>query len=148
MLRHHVPNDMIEVEITESTAVEDMTHTIQQMDALTHAGIALAMDDFGTGYSSLNAFKRFPIKKLKIDKSFIDDMLENQDDAAIVETIISLSQTLKMMNIAEGVETQEQLDCLKQKGCEAIQGYLFSRPLPADDFMAFYTQHQKQLVTH
>jgi EAL domain-containing protein (putative c-di-GMP-specific phosphodiesterase class I) len=148
MLRHHVPNDMIEVEITESTAVEDMTHTIQQMDALTHAGIALAMDDFGTGYSSLNALKRFPIKKLKIDKSFIDDMLENQDDAAIVETIISLSQTLKMMNIAEGVETQEQLDCLKQKGCEAIQGYLFSRPLPADDFMAFYTQHQKQLVTH
>jgi EAL domain-containing protein (putative c-di-GMP-specific phosphodiesterase class I) len=115
---------------------------------LTHAGIALAMDDFGTGYSSLNALKRFPIKKLKIDKSFIDDMLENQDDAAIVETIISLSQTLKMMNIAEGVETQEQLDCLKQKGCEAIQGYLFSRPLPADDFMAFYTQHQKQLVTH
>jgi len=135
-------NQSIELEITESTAVEDVNHTIKQMERLTDTGIRFSLDDFGTGFSSLSSLKKFPISKLKVDKSFIDEMLSNKDNDAIVEAILSLAEILDVSTIAEGVETQEQLESLKQKGCDAIQGYLFSRPLPADKLLALMLKEQ------
>ena len=130
----------IEIEITESTAMDDVEHTLTQMQRLASAGIQLSMDDFGTGYSSLTSLKKFPIKKLKIDKSFIDDMLIDEDDLAIVDAIITLAQTLKLVTVAEGVESESQLDELKARGCLAIQGYVYSKPLPADEFISLVTK--------
>jgi EAL domain-containing protein (putative c-di-GMP-specific phosphodiesterase class I) len=131
----------IELEITESTAMQDLNYTIKQMNKLSAAGIQLSMDDFGTGFSSLSSLKKFPITKLKIDKSFIDEMLDDTDDEAIVDTIITLSQTLGLTTIAEGVEEQLQLEALKRKGCQSIQGYLFSKPLPANEVLELVQNH-------
>jgi diguanylate cyclase (GGDEF)-like protein len=131
----------IELEITESTAVEDVNHTIKQMKTMALAGIRLSLDDFGTGFSSLNSLKRFPINKLKVDKSFVDEMLTDKDDEAIVDAILKLADILEMTTLAEGVETQAQLNALQKKGCNAIQGYLFSRPLPPEDFLVFLTDY-------
>lgn len=133
----------IELEITESIAMDDLNHTIKQMQRLADAGIQLSLDDFGTGFSSLNSLKKFPIHKLKIDKSFIDDMLSDKDDEAIVDAIITLAQTLGLITIAEGVETQAQFETLRNKGCEAIQGYLFSRPIKAKELFQLVTKHRQ-----
>ena len=97
-------------------------------------GITIAIDDFGTGYSSLTYLKRFPINTLKIDKSFVQDCLINQDDAAIVSTITSIAHNLKMHITAEGVEQQAQLNFLRNLGCHNFQGFLFSKPVPYTDF--------------
>jgi EAL domain-containing protein (putative c-di-GMP-specific phosphodiesterase class I) len=138
-----LPHQSIELEITESIAIEDINHTIKQMERLTTTGIEFSLDDFGTGFSSLTSLKKLPISKLKVDKSFIDEMLTNKDDDAIVEAVLSLAKILNVSTIAEGVETQQQLNSLKQKGCDAIQGYLFSRPLPPDEF-ANLVRHEQQ----
>jgi diguanylate cyclase (GGDEF)-like protein/PAS domain S-box-containing protein len=130
----------IEIEITESTAMEDMEHTRLQMQKLAKAGIGLSMDDFGTGFSSLNSLKKFPFKKLKIDKSFIDDLLKDEDDLAIVDAIITLAQKLSLTTIAEGVETAAQRELLAERGCDAIQGYLFSKPVSPDTVLALVEQ--------
>ena len=95
------------------------------------------MDDFGTGYSSLSYLKRFPIDTIKIDRSFVADIDTSKDDAEIIHTIINMGQTLNRRIIAEGVETQEQLDILKQYNCDEIQGYFFSKPLTQEDFTHF-----------
>jgi EAL domain-containing protein (putative c-di-GMP-specific phosphodiesterase class I) len=95
-------------------------------------GILISIDDFGTGYSSLSQLKHFPFDKLKIDKSFVDELTHNLDDAAIVSIIIAIARSFKLRVIAEGVETQEQLQHLRTSGCDEIQGYFFSRPVPAD----------------
>ncbi|MHB8172524.1 MAG: EAL domain-containing protein [Thermincolia bacterium] len=124
----------LELEITESVAMQDVDLTIKVLNELREMGIHIAIDDFGTGYSSLNYLKRFPIQTLKIDKSFVQDIHTNPDDAAIVSTIIVLAHNLKLKVIAEGVETVEQLYFLKQRQCFEMQGYLFSRPVPAKDF--------------
>ncbi len=139
--KYNLSSHDIELEITETTAVEDISHTIKQMKQLTTAGIKFSLDDFGTGFSSLTSLKKFPISKLKVDKSFVDDMLTDADDEAIVEAILSLADILDVSTIAEGVETQEQLDSLKNKGCLAIQGYLFSRPLPPNEFIELIKSH-------
>jgi len=112
-----------------------MSYSIKQMQMLRNAGIHLSLDDFGTGYSSLSALKKFPINKLKIDKSFIDDMLTDEDDSAIVDTVITLAKTLKLKTVAEGVESESQLKMLRNKGCHAIQGYLFSKPVSGDEML-------------
>lgn len=97
----------------------------------------LSIDDFGTGFSSLNYLKQMPVNKLKIDQSFIRDIETDEGDAAIIRSIISLGHRLNLRVIAEGVETQEQLDFLRIRGCDEIQGYFYSRPLLAEDFMRF-----------
>ncbi len=126
----------LELEITESIAMKDVEFTSKMLFELQKMGITIAIDDFGTGYSSLSYLKRLPIDILKIDRSFIRDIISDPDDASIVKTIIILAHNLKMKVTAEGVETQEQLNYLRQQGCDEIQGYLFSKPLPGEEIEA------------
>jgi EAL domain-containing protein (putative c-di-GMP-specific phosphodiesterase class I) len=105
---------------------------------LYHRGIRIAIDDFGTGYSSLAYLKRLPLDVLKIDQSFVQDVLTDSSDVAIVQTIIALGQSLGLEVLAEGVETEPVRDFLTREGCQAFQGYLFSRPLPVDEFETWF----------
>ncbi|MBI3444405.1 MAG: EAL domain-containing protein, partial [Magnetospirillum sp.] len=122
----------LEVELTESSAMRDADNAIAVVNQLKDMGIACAIDDFGTGYSSLSVLKRFPISKLKIDRSFVLDVTTDPNDAAIVDAIVAMARALKLKVVAEGVENQEHLDFLRKLGCDQIQGYFFSRPLPAE----------------
>ena len=126
--------DLLELELTESLVMTDVDHAIGILRQLKELGVHLSIDDFGTGYSSLSYLKRFPIDVLKIDKSFVRDITVDADDAAITVSIISLAHSLKLHVIAEGVETQEQLSYLRRHGCDEMQGYLFSPPVPAERF--------------
>jgi len=123
----------LELELTESTIMEHVDETIETLLALRKLGVHLSIDDFGTGYSSMAYLKRFTIDKLKIDRSFVRDLAIDSDDAAIVIATIAMAHALNLTVIAEGVETEQQLQFLKDNGCEQMQGYYFSRPLAADD---------------
>jgi diguanylate cyclase (GGDEF)-like protein/PAS domain S-box-containing protein len=129
-----LPAAMVELELTESVAMEDSNFTIAAIAGLKSLGVTLSIDDFGTGYSSLSYLKRFAIDKLKIDQSFVRGLKVDPQDEAIVVTVIQLARSLGLHTIAEGVETQAQLDFLRAHACEQYQGYLFSRPVPADEF--------------
>lgn len=132
--RYGLEPSWLELEITESTLMHNIDRVIGIMDRITALGVALSLDDFGTGYSSLSYLKRFPIDTLKIDRSFTTGIPTDANDCAIASTIISIAQQLKHRVIAEGVETVEQLAFLKSAGCNEVQGYLYSRPLPAAEF--------------
>ena len=134
------PSGQLKLELTESVLLEDMESTIATMEALRAYGVGFSLDDFGTGYSSLSYLKRMPLDQLKIDQSFVRDVLSDPKDAAIVHTIIGLSRSLGLDVIAEGVETEEQRISLGGAGCDLYQGYLFSKPLPVADLDAFLTQ--------
>jgi diguanylate cyclase (GGDEF)-like protein/PAS domain S-box-containing protein len=123
------PAHLLEMEITESSLMHNVTDVIQTLDQLVALGVRLAIDDFGTGYSSLAYLKRFPVHKLKVDQSFVRDIGQANSDLAIVKTVMALAQTLKLDLLAEGVETQVQLATLRGLGCDRFQGYLFSRPV-------------------
>ncbi|HEY8607860.1 MAG TPA: EAL domain-containing protein [Noviherbaspirillum sp.] len=125
----------LKLELTESLLVDDIETTIAKMSALKERGVGFSLDDFGTGYSSLSYLKRFPLDQLKIDQSFVRDVLVDPNDAAIARTIVALGQSLGLSVIAEGVETEAQRDFLAQQGCHAYQGYLYSEPAPAVDFL-------------
>ncbi len=127
----------LELELTEGAAMDDPCAAIAMMDNLHKRGIRMSIDDFGTGYSSLSHLKRFQVYKLKIDQSFVRDITEDPEDKAIVSAIISMAIALSMHTIAEGVETVGQLAFLREQGCDEVQGYHFSRPLPADKFERF-----------
>lgn len=120
------------IEVTESTALKNLDRSIELLNAFNHAGITVSIDDFGTGYSNLLMLSVLPAKELKIDKSFVTSMLENEKSYKLVETIMSIARTMEMNVVAEGIETQEQQEVLTRLGCDYLQGYLFSRPLPAE----------------
>lgn len=123
----------LELEITERTTVENIGYTIEVLDKLNSLGVKTAIDDFGTGYSSLNYIKEFKIHTLKIDKSFIDNFIDNANNRAIVKSIINLAHNLNLRVVAEGVETKKQAEKLNQAGCDIIQGYYYSYPSPLED---------------
>lgn len=133
-----LPAQCLELELTESILVDDADGVLRILNDLKSLGVQLAIDDFGTGYSSLAYLKKYPIDKLKIDQSFVRDIVDDDDDAAIVHTIIQLGRNLKMTTLAEGVETESQLAFLKVEGCRIGQGYLFGRPVPAEEFIRFF----------
>jgi len=129
-----IPHHKLEIEITENIVMQNTTATANTLSALKAMGIQIAIDDFGTGYSSLSYLKSFAVDYLKIDKSFIQDVGIDKHDAAIIMAIIDLAHSLSLKVIAEGVETQEQLDFLERNKCDRVQGYLFSVPLPVEQF--------------
>jgi EAL domain-containing protein (putative c-di-GMP-specific phosphodiesterase class I) len=131
------------LELTESVIMGDPVKTVEILHTLKAMGTAISIDDFGTGYSSLSYLKRFPLDTLKIDRSFVQDITLDQDDAAIVRAVIALAQSLRLKVVAEGVETQEQLDYLQDLNCDAMQGFLISRPLPSDKLIQFLRSQEK-----
>jgi diguanylate cyclase (GGDEF)-like protein len=133
------PADLI-FEITESVAMEQPTETVRILDILHRMGIIIAIDDFGTGYSSLSYLRMFPLKHLKLDRTFVEEIGEDTDGSVICDATIGLAHNLGLKVVAEGVETTAQLDYLRSRGCDLIQGYLFSRPVPAAEAMAFIRQ--------
>jgi len=124
------PASHLKLELTESLLLHDVEDTIAKMTQLATEGIRFSLDDFGTGYSSLSYLKRLPLSVLKIDQSFVRDLLTDPNDAAIARTILQLAQSLDLEVVAEGVETEGQKQLLEIMGCRAFQGYLFGRPAP------------------
>jgi diguanylate cyclase (GGDEF)-like protein len=134
-----LPARFLEIEITEGVAMEDVERTIATLGALQELGVKITIDDFGTGYSSLSYLKRFPVTTLKIDQSFVHNMTQNENDAAITQAVVALARSLKLRVIAEGVETEQQRRLLATYGCDAIQGYLVGPPVPAAELSHFFT---------
>lgn len=146
LMEYKISSEYLEIEITESVLsnheflVRDMVSTLRSM------GIKVSIDDFGTGYASFMYLKQFQADTIKIDKSFISHLPASQEDAAIVSAIIILASELGMNVIAEGVETQEQSDFLKSKGCTNLQGYLYSKPLPPSEILSFLTEAEGRFL--
>lgn len=138
------PASLLELEITESSLMHDVTETTARLHELAAMGVRVAIDDFGTGYSSLAYLKRFPVHKLKVDQSFVRDLTTDPDDVAIVTAVIGLASSMGLDLLAEGVECQEQLDVLLDLGCGKFQGYFFSRPLPAAAVDAIFSPPRLQ----
>ena len=137
LLRSGLPPHLLEIEITEQAAMENSACTLRVLERLKALGARISIDDFGTGYSSLSYLKRFPIDSLKIDTSFIRHVDSDTKDAAIVSGILALAKSLGLTVIAEGVETEAQYQFLLAKGCDQIQGYYFSRPVPFEALVRF-----------
>ncbi len=136
-----MPAQLLELEITESMVMLNVERTVRVLEAIRSLGITLAIDDFGTGYSSMSLVKKFPIDALKIDRSFVREIMNDSEDKAIADAIIALGRALNLTVVAEGVETAEQEAFLRAHNCDEIQGYLISRPVPADEFAAFLANH-------
>jgi EAL domain-containing protein (putative c-di-GMP-specific phosphodiesterase class I) len=127
----------LELELTESMLISDTESVLATVRRLKAIGVKLSIDDFGTGYSSLAYLKRFNVDRLKIDQSFVRDLVSSPDDAAIVRAIIQLAKSLDLRTIAEGVEHEDQYATLRQYGCDEVQGYFLARPMPAADLTVF-----------
>ena len=139
-----VPASALELEITEGSVMENADAAVSLLNQLNQRGLSIAIDDFGTGYSSLSYLKRFPVSKLKIDRSFVMDIPADPDDSAIAIAVIQLARSLGLKTVAEGVETAEQLQFLRDQGCDLLQGYWFSKPLDAPSFEAFALRADKR----
>jgi len=135
---------MLELEITESMLMHNPSEARKTLEALKDMGVRIAIDDFGTGYSSLSTLKQLPVDTLKIDRSFIRNLDVDIEDRGLTEAIISMAKTLQLHLVAEGVETNVQAEFLRNQGCDDLQGYYFSRPLPADEFAAFVTSYRQE----
>jgi EAL domain-containing protein (putative c-di-GMP-specific phosphodiesterase class I) len=131
-----MPAHLLQLEITESMVTQNVERAINLLDEIQDRGVRLAIDDFGTGYSSMSLMKQFPIDTIKIDRSFVRDLAENSQDRAIATAIISMGKALGLTVVAEGVETTEQDAFLRSHSCDELQGFLFSKPVPADDIPA------------
>jgi EAL domain-containing protein (putative c-di-GMP-specific phosphodiesterase class I) len=127
----------LEIELTESVLMDRDSHVLETLNALSGMGVGLTIDDFGTGYSSLGYLKRYPIDKLKIDRCFVSEVTGEGHDLAITTAIIQMARSLRLETVAEGVETQAQMDALRDMGCDQFQGFLISHPLPAQDIRVF-----------
>ena len=127
-----LPARRLELEITETVLLQDTEATIATLNNLRDLGVSISMDDFGTGYSSLSYLRKFPFDKIKIDRSFIRDLSDEPDSIAIIRAVAGLGSSLGIFTTAEGVETEAQLRRLREEGCTEVQGYLFSKPIPAD----------------
>jgi EAL domain-containing protein (putative c-di-GMP-specific phosphodiesterase class I) len=130
---NEIAAELLEVEITESSVMTNAEEAIRTLEYLESLGVQTAIDDFGTGYSSLSYLKRFPLRALKVDRSFVRDITTDLDDAAITQAVISMAHSLGLKVVAEGVETEAQLSFLTRYGCDEVQGFLFSRPVPGDE---------------
>src|SRR5690554_592575 len=144
--RHGVPASLLELEITETGFMANMTDAIRKLNLLRRAGIQISVDDFGTGYSSLTYLKKMPVQSLKIDKQFVRDLLLDEDDARIANIIIDLGNSLNLTVIAEGVETAEQAAYLARRGCHLVQGYYYSKPMRFEDFESFIQAFHRKIV--
>ena len=142
-----IPPGSLELEITESTLIADLAGAAERIGELAEAGIAFAIDDFGTGYSSLSYLKRLPVAYLKIDRAFVKDIAVSADDAAMAQGIIGIARSLRLKVIAEGVETAAQATQLRASGCDQLQGYLFARPLPPDEFEAWVLRSRSNVLS-
>jgi len=141
LLASGMPAHALELEVTESVVIGNPERALVTLRAIKQLGVRLAIDDFGTGYSSLAQLKRFPVDALKVDRSFIQGLPGDTYDAAITEAIIVMCRTLRLTVVAEGVETVEQREFLRERGCTQMQGYQFSKPLPAASFAALLREH-------
>ncbi|ARN74675.1 hypothetical protein BST96_11425 [Oceanicoccus sagamiensis] len=137
-----IPPENLELEITEGAIIDNAEEAINAMQRLKTLGVKLSLDDFGTGYSSLSYLKRFPVDSLKIDRSFVAEIVSDKTDLKIAGNIVKLAHDLSLNVVAEGVETDEQLKLIKALGCDELQGYIFSRPLSKSDFSAMFTQNK------
>ncbi|AQZ96400.1 putative bifunctional diguanylate cyclase/phosphodiesterase [Halopseudomonas phragmitis] len=146
MQRYQLPAQSLELEVTETGLMEDISAAAGHLNSLKKAGVLIAIDDFGTGYSSLSYLRGLPLDKIKIDKSFVQDVLVDVDDATIVRAIIHLARSLNMQVIAEGVETREQEAYIIAQGCNEGQGYLYSRPLPASSLIDWLRSYQSEMA--
>ena len=133
-----LPAALLELEVTESVIIAGFEQVKATLDELSELGLRFSIDDFGTGYSSLAYLKRLPVHKLKIDRSFVMELPDDPNSCAIAEAVVGLAHGLNLQVIAEGVETAQQAEYLRGRGCEEAQGYLFSKPLAAADFAASY----------
>jgi EAL domain-containing protein (putative c-di-GMP-specific phosphodiesterase class I) len=136
--------ERLELEITETVLLQDSEATLIKLYQLRELGVRIAMDDFGTGYSSLSYLQSFPFDKIKIDRSFIEDITESAGSLNIVRAVAALAKGLGMTTTAEGVETKEQLDAIAMEGCTEMQGFLFSRPLPAQEIERLFLSQRRQ----
>jgi EAL domain-containing protein (putative c-di-GMP-specific phosphodiesterase class I) len=134
--------EALEIEVTETVIMQDITHTIARLYAIRELGVSIAIDDFGTGYSSLSYLAKLPVNTLKIDRSFINEMTVSSAGLALVSTIINLARSLKLKVVAEGVETQEQSNLLTLLGCDELQGFLIAKPMPSDLFEAQFLKSE------
>jgi diguanylate cyclase (GGDEF)-like protein len=147
LLESGLPPHLLELEITESAVMENVEHTISVLEGLRDLGLSLSIDDFGTGYSSLNYLKRFPVKRIKIDKAFVDEIIDENSDGVIARAVITMGHSLGLEVTAEGVEERGQQAFLENLECDEIQGYLFAKPMNAENFAAFVsTQKQQRLA--
>jgi diguanylate cyclase len=147
LARWELPARLLVVEITESTIMTDPTHALEILGQLNTMGVQIAIDDFGTGYSSMAHLKTLPVHELKVDRSFVSHMTSSASDAVIVHTTVDLGRNLGLRVVAEGVEDPQTLQELDALGCDAIQGYHISRPLPADDLIHWLEQQQVAMPT-
>ncbi len=143
---HKVPPRLLELEITETAIMDNIKVAVTSLQKLNSRGISIAIDDFGTGYSSLSYLKTLPINTLKIDRSFVKDICQDKNDKQIVQTLISMAHSMKILVVAEGIEEKEQFDLLNQYGCDEVQGYLLSKPIEADDLLKIL-KNPKDLIS-